>query len=143
MNSWLSRLARDCWSRERTRRYPCPTFQGNRRKPERHLEIRERNELSPYDVLIKYGNFFNVSIDWILGKCPNHARTIYSGTPQNMKQKVDHYIGAGPRHGLAHDEGTSSGPRRDDLQEIKGKGEKVIGGIEWHLKRKLGRGTVP
>ena len=63
--------------------------------------------------------------------------------PQNMKQKVDHYIGAGPRHGLAHDEGTSSGHRRDDLQEIKGKGEKVIGGIGWHLKRKLGRGTVP
>ena len=134
MNSWLLRLARDGWSRERTRRYPTKEVGVSQNAIWRY---ESGTNYPPYDVLIKYGNFFNVSIDWILGKCPNHTKTIYSGTPQNMKQKVDHYIGAGPRHGLAHDEGTPSGHRRDDLQEIKGKGEKVIGGIGWCLKRKL------
>ena len=44
-------------------------------------------------MLIKYGNFFNVSIDWILGRCSDRSGILYSGIPQNTKQKVDHYIG--------------------------------------------------
>ncbi len=47
----------------------------------------------PYDVLIGYGRFFNVSIDWILGRCMDRSGILYSGIPQNTKQKVDHYIG--------------------------------------------------
>ena len=47
----------------------------------------------PYDVLINYGKLFNVSIDWILGRCPDRQGMLYSGVPQNTKEKVDHYVG--------------------------------------------------
>ena len=47
----------------------------------------------PYEVLIEYGNYFNVSVDWILGRCSDKSGRLYSGIPQSTKEKVDHYIG--------------------------------------------------
>lgn len=45
----------------------------------------------PMNILLFYADYFNVSLDWLFGRCDNHEGKTYSGISRSNQDRMDAY----------------------------------------------------
>lgn len=45
----------------------------------------------PMNILLFYANYFNVSLDWLFGRCDNREGKAYSGISRSNQDRMDAY----------------------------------------------------